>query len=93
MRVAHNVMPQKGTTIDESFTTTTSGYSGGAPFIGEFTMGKTEQMSVIEARIVGVSNNGSDQYVAREHRTVLGNGDIEVLVTRSDLLIQDDQLV
>lgn len=67
-------MPQKGTTISETYTTTTTNYAGGLPFIGTFVLGTEEQVAVVELRAVGVSTDGNDKHVAREQRVVLKTG-------------------
>ena len=88
MFVGDNILPQKGSTVSESYTTTTSGYAGGTPFIGSFTLGTTEQVAVIEARIVGVSTDGSDEHIAREHRTVFKTGSGGTISRVADNLIR-----
>ncbi len=71
--ITDNVMPQTGQTIKDTYTTSTSNWSGGRPFLFKATVGKDYQAYHIEAMAIAVATNGDPRRYCGKKRWFIGN--------------------
>jgi hypothetical protein len=69
--VSDNTMPQAGTTIDDTYTTSTTGYAGGQPFLFNVATTAPEQTYLIYINASAASTNGTNKVIASEERYVI----------------------
>ena len=71
--ITDNVMPQTGQTIKDTYTTSTTNWTGGRPFLFRTTVGKEYQAYHIEAMAIAVATNGDLRRYCGKKRWFVGN--------------------
>ena len=87
--VSGNAMPQAGTTIDDTYTTNTTGYSGGLPFLFPVTTAALSTAFLVSVNAVGVATNGGNEIIVRQERYVLRTNSSGVLSQPHNELIYE----